>query len=80
MLKRIKGKYCDTDSAKLVGAVNSGEFGDATGYEEKLYITRTKQYFLYVAGGSDSKYPAEDIQLFTDEQAEEWKKVNMPEV
>ena len=80
MLKRIKGKYCDTASATLVGAVSCGEFGDAAGYEEKLYITRTKQNFLYVAGGPESKYPAEDIKLFTEEQAEEWKKVNMPEV
>ena len=80
MLKRIKGKYCDTTTAKLVGAVNCGEFGDPAGYEEQLFITRSKQHFLYTAGGPESKYPEEDIQLFTEEQAEEWKKVNIPEV
>jgi len=80
MLKRIKGKYCDTASAKLIGAISSGKFGDPAGYEEQLFINRNKQNFLYVAGGPESKYPAEDIQLFTEEQAEEWQKLNMPEV
>ena len=80
MQKRIKGKLCDTETATLVGTAYSGEFGDPAGYEEQLFITRTKQYFLYGAGGADSKYTKPGMKLFTDEQADEWKKANMPEV
>ena len=80
MQKRIKGKLCDTETAARVGTIYSGEFGDPAGYEEQLFITRTKQHFLYVAGGAESRYTKPNIKLFTDEQAEEWKKTNMPEV
>jgi len=76
MKKRIKGKLCDTDSAKLIGAICSGEFGDPAGYEEKLFITRSKQYFIYGLGGEESKYTKESIKLATDEEAAKWKKEN----
>ena len=76
MKKRINGKLCDTEGAKLLGTKCVGEFGDANGYEEKLYITRSKQYFMYGVGGSDSKYPAAAINLLTETEAEDWKKEN----
>ena len=78
MKRRIKGKLCDTDSAKLIGAVCSGEYGDPAGYEEKLFMTRTKQYFVYGLGGSESKHIKESIKLITDEEAAAWKKENIP--
>ena len=76
MKKRIKGKLCDTESAVLLGTKYVGEFGDLDGYEEQLYITRSKQHFMYGIGGSDSKYPAAAINLLTEAEAEEWKKEN----
>jgi hypothetical protein len=76
MKKRIKGKLCDTESAVLLGTKYAGKFGDLDGYEEQLYITRSKQHFMYGIGGSDSKYPAATINLLTEFEAEEWKKEN----
>ena len=74
MKKRTYGKLCDTESATLVGAKSFGEFGDPAGYEEQLFITRTKHYFIYGVGGAESKYAKPDITLITDEAAEEWQK------
>ena len=80
MKKRIKGKLCDTETAALLGTKYVGVFGDTNGYEEQLYITRTKQYFMYGNGGSESKYTKATINLLADDQAEEWKKENITEV
>ena len=77
MRKRIKGKFCDTESATKLGTKCEGEFGDPTGYEEQLFVTRTKQYFLYGIGGGESKYKKEDIKLITADEAEAWKKANI---
>ena len=76
MKKIVKGKQCDTETATQLGAINVGEFGDATGYEEHLYITKSKQYFIYGNGGSESKYNKPTIDLFTNEEAEAWMKEN----
>jgi len=73
MKKRIKGKLCDTEAAILLGTKYAGEFGDTNGYEERLYISRSKQHFMYGVGGSESKYTEPTINLVTAEEAEEWK-------
>jgi len=80
MRKRIKGKLCDTESAKHIGTIYVGAFGDADGYEEQLFINRSKQYFMYVNGGAESKYKKETIKLVTDEQAAEWQKENIADI
>ena len=77
MKKIIKGKLCDTETAKHLGTVYVGEFGDPAGYEEQLFITKTKQYFIYGAGGAESKYVKSDAKLLTNEEAEAWKKENI---
>jgi len=77
MKKVIKGRSCDTETAMLIGTKYAGEFGQSDGYEEKLYVTKSKQYFIYGNGGADSKYPQPAIELATDEQAKEWEKENI---
>ena len=79
MKKIIKGKSCDTESAKLIGTRCEGNFGDANGYEEQLFITKTSQYFFHGVGGPESKYPKETIVLVANGEAEEWKKANIQE-
>jgi len=76
MKKRIKGKLCDTETAELLGTKYVGEFGQPDGYEEQLFLTKTKQYFIYGMGGSESKYNEPAIVLITEEQAGEWKTGN----
>ncbi len=66
----------DTETAVLVKKNTFGEFGDATGYEESLYVTENGKYFLYVNGGAESKYPEENIKRMSVEKAEEWRKAN----
>jgi len=80
MKKRIKGKLCDTETAVLIGTKYAGEFGQADGYEEQLYITRSKQHFMYGNGGPESKYTEPVINLLTEPEAEAWKKENLPAV
>jgi hypothetical protein len=46
MRKVIDKKICDTATAKQLGVIHIGEFGDANGYEEQLYITKAKQHFI----------------------------------
>ncbi len=66
----------DTETAALVKKNTFGAFGDATGYEESLYVTENGKYFLYVNGGAESKYPEENIKRMSAEKAEEWCKAN----
>ncbi|MBE6780373.1 MAG: hypothetical protein E7545_05270 [Ruminococcaceae bacterium] len=66
----------DTETAALVKKNTFGEFGDATGYEESLYVTENGKYFLYVNGGAESKYPEENIKRMSADKAEEWQKAN----
>ncbi len=63
----------DTETAELVAKFTSGEFGDADGYEESLYVKPDGKYFLYVNGGADSIYPEENIKRMSPAKAEEWK-------
>lgn len=64
----------DTETATLVKKNTVGEFGDANGYEETLYVTEGGKYFLYVNGGAESKYPEENIKRMSADKAEEWLK------
>ena len=66
----------DTDAAELVAKKTSGEFGDPAGYEESLYKTADGKFFLYVNGGADSKYPAENITRMSAVKAKEWLDAN----
>ena len=63
----------DTEAATLVAKYTSGEFGDAAGYEESLYVTDSGKYFLYVNGGEESVHAKEDIKRLSAAKAEEWK-------
>ncbi len=62
----------DTETAQLVKKNTYGAFGDADGYEESLYVTESGKYFLYVNGGTESKYPTENIIRMSAAKANEW--------
>lgn len=72
MKKIICSKEYDTDNATEVKKVTFGNFGEADGYEETLFVTPDGKYFLFVNGGSDSKYPREDIRRMSKASAEKW--------
>ena len=76
MKKIICKKEYDTDTSVIVKKNTYGEFGDAEGYEETLYKTEGGNYFLYVNGGADSKYPKEDIKRMSAKAAEAWLDEN----
>ncbi len=63
----------DTEASTLVEKHTFGNFGDADGYEESLYVTADGKYFLYVNGGAESVYPEENIKRMSAAKAEEWK-------
>ena len=72
MKKTICGKLYDTELATVVKKVTVGELGDPAGYEETLYQTEGGLFFLYVAGGEASPYPAEDIRRMSKVNAQKW--------
>ena len=72
MKKSIKRKMYDTDTAKQINFKYVGEYGEANGYEERLYITKRNLYFIYGIGGPESPYPQETITPVTKEQADAW--------
>lgn len=72
MVKTICKKIYDTESAEVVKKVTFGDFGEAEGYEETLYITTDGFYFLYVNGGEASIYPREDIKRMSKVNADKW--------
>ena len=74
MKKIINGKSYDTETAKDVGYRYIGAFGKLDGYEERLFVKKTGEHFLYGIGGPDSKYGKPTIKPVTDKQANEWKK------
>ena len=76
MKKIICKKEYDTERATLIKKYTEGEYGDADGFEESLYITEGGSYFLYVNGGKDSKYPKEDIKRMSKANAEAWIAAN----
>jgi hypothetical protein len=76
MKKIVKGKQCDTETAQQLGVKYVGEFGQANGYEEQLFVNKRNQHFIYGNGGTESKYTRPTIELFTEEEAENWLKEN----
>ena len=76
MRKIINKKTYNTKTAKLLGVKYSGQFGDPDGYEEQLFITKNKDYFLYGVGGPESKYAKQTISLIAAKEAENWQKEN----
>ena len=76
MKKIICKKEYDTAASSIVKKVTCGYFGDPAGYEETLYVTEGGNYFIYVNGGADSKYPKEDIKRMSAKAAEAWIEEN----
>lgn len=72
-MKRIvcKKEY-NTEKSTILKKHTVGIFGEKDGYEESLYITDDGSYFLYVNGGSESKYPIESIKRMSKKTAEVW--------
>lgn len=66
----------DTETAQLIKKNTYGNFGDADGYEESLYVTEDGKYFLYVNGGKESIHPKENITRMSAEKAENWRTEN----
>ena len=66
----------DTEASELIAKNTYGEFGQADGYEESLYVTADGKYFLYTNGGEESKYAKENITRMSAAKADEWRKAN----
>lgn len=62
----------DTATSEIVKKNTFGNFGDPKGYEETLYITKDGKYFLYTAGGAESKYTEEGIKRMSKDAAAKW--------
>ena len=73
MKVEIKRRRYDTDTSKQLAFRYVGEFGDAAGYEERLYLTNRGLYFIYGIGGADSPYRNEKIKPLTKEEADAWE-------
>ena len=54
----------DTEKSELVAKFTSGNFGEADGFEESLYVKADGKYFLYTNGGEDSIYKTENGKFF----------------
>lgn len=76
MKKIIKKTTYNTETSELLNSKSFGNFGDESGYEEKLYVTKKGAYFLYCIGGSDSIYPEEQITPLSKEEKENWEHSN----
>lgn len=72
MKKIICKREYDTENATLVKKFTVGFVGDPAGYEETLYQTPNGLYFLYVNGGEESPYKAENIKSVSKAKANEW--------
>ncbi len=76
MTKTFCGKVYDTEASQIVKKVTFGNFGDADGYEETLYVTEDGKYFFYTNGGEESKYAKEDIKRASKAVADKWLAEN----
>ena len=72
MKKIIAKKTYNTETASMIGERNEGSYGDPKGFHEALYMTRTRNYFIYGVGGDQSAYVEETIRPVTVEEAEQW--------
>lgn len=76
MQKVISKKLYDTESSTFIKKVTFGEYGTPEGWEECLFRTESGHFFLYVNGGTKSKYPKEDITRMSVEKKNAWLKAN----
>ncbi|MBQ3040494.1 MAG: hypothetical protein IJD42_02735 [Clostridia bacterium] len=72
MVKTICKKVYDTENSEIVKKFVSGSFGDPTGYEETLYVTKDGYYFVYENGGEESIHPEENIKRIAKTAVKEW--------
>ncbi|MCL2089200.1 MAG: hypothetical protein FWH14_06930 [Oscillospiraceae bacterium] len=72
MVEKFGSYVYDTENSRKVGTRAEGAFGDADGFEENLYQTKRRMYFLHGIGGSQSKYEQETIVPIKADQAKEW--------
>jgi len=72
MKKVICKKEYDTETAAFIDKHTFGFYGDPAGYEEVLFQTPEGLYFLYVHGGENSPYPAEDIVRLAKTKVNAW--------
>ena len=72
MSKEINGINYDTANATADKKFTYGVPGDPCGYEETLYITVDGRYFIYTYGGTQSKYPVENITPIAREDVKSW--------
>lgn len=89
MKKVIRGRVCDTDTAKKIGEWDNGIYGsDINACSESLYRTKSGCYFLHGCGGANTKYATvsdgswgsgEIIIPLEEESAIEWAKGHMSE-
>lgn len=70
MNRVICNKTYDTETAEVIYKFTSGSFGDPAGYEETVYKTPEGNYFVYTNGGTESKYPKEDIKRISAAKVE----------
>ena len=80
MRKMIDKKSYDTETARQIGYKYVGDFGQADGYEERLFVKKTGEHFIYGVGGTESEYSEPVIKPLTDKQAKEWKKADNVQV
>ena len=72
MKAKIGQKVYDTSKAIEVGSSAEGYFGDPKGFEEKLYLKDSKEFFLHAIGGSESQYAKEQIIPLNIEDSASW--------
>jgi hypothetical protein len=72
MKVNIQRKLYDTERDDLLGCKSFGEYGDATGYEERLYKTKEGRHYIYYNGGSESPHPVESIKRVKVGEARIW--------
>ena len=72
MRKEIDGVIYDTATSTIDKKFTYGVPGDPCGYEETLYITSDGRYFIYTYGGSQSKYPVENVVPIEREDVKNW--------
>lgn len=87
MNRIINNKKYDTETAKEISCYRYGDYGDWFGIEEKLYLKKTGEFFLYAWGGAHSKYgeqcgnhtwsDASHIFPYTVDEAKEWAMEHM---
>lgn len=86
MNKIINGKKYDTETAKLAGVYSFAKRTSPSFYEEKLFLKKTGEWFLYGSGESESKYSdlwdgdllgIEKIIPYTEHEAKRWAERHM---